>query len=46
MRKKVERPIKIRQTWTRSPVQKVKESDKVYSRKKKKKQTDEEDKEE
>ncbi len=34
MREKKEKPIKIRQTWSMNPVERVKESNKIYSRKK------------
>lgn len=39
---KKEKKIKIRQTWTRDPVQKVVPSKKVYDRKKDKKEEEEE----
>ena len=37
MKMKKERKVKIRNFWTRNPVQRVKTSDKIYSRKKERK---------
>ena len=43
MSKKKKKPIKIRQFWTRCPVEKIKVSGKIYSRKKKQKESDNND---